>query len=100
MGYSRRIFNFCSSFFDSFTVTVIGPDDSYSGVITSVNIVGEVDSVPVNVPGMTGEDHTGWTSISINITNFGSPITISFALTDVGDTAYSSAVFVDNIHLD
>lgn len=87
-----------TQFDDSFTVNIAGPDDSISVVVTSVNIIGADNSFPIVVPGMTGADHTDWIVKSINIQDLGSPITVSFTVTDVGDEAFNSVVLIDNLN--
>lgn len=89
-----------TEFDDSFTVNIIGPNDSISEVVTSVNQVGTEASIPVNLPGMDDADHTDWTVKSIDIQGLGSPITISFTVTDVGDEVVDSVVLVDDLNFD
>ncbi len=83
---------------DSFTLTISGPNRSYSNVVDSVNIIGTEESVPLSLPILPNAEHTGWKPESIDIQSLGSPITISFSITDVGDTAYDSVLFIDNIN--
>ncbi len=92
-------------FDDTFIVSVSGPTASHSVVVTSVNIVGTTASSPVTLPDayitadstLDDADNTGWVSKSVDISQLGSPISISFSVSDVGDTIYTTIVFIDNI---
>jgi len=91
-----------SEFDDTFVVSVSGSSGLYAELVTSVNIVGAEASVPVDLSslGIYDGDHTGWISKSIPVSALGSPISISFSVSDVGDTAYDTIVFIDNIHFE
>ncbi len=97
-----------SEFDDTFVVAVRGTNGVYSEVVTSVNIVGEVDDVPLTLPeSYTNADFalidagsTGWKTKSINISSLGSPISIAFIVSDVGDNALTTIVFIDNIRFE
>ncbi len=89
-----------------FVVAVRGPSGVHAEVVTSVNIVGNVSPVPIVLPtsytdadpDLSDAGRTGWTTKIIDISSLGgSPITISFSVSDVGDEILSSIVFIDNI---
>jgi hypothetical protein len=90
-----------TKFDDNFTVSVIGPLDSFTGVVTSVNMIGTEASIPISLtsPELQDSDHTDWNIFSVDIENFGSPLTITFTVTDVGDSLYTSVVLLDDIKL-
>lgn len=89
-----------SKYDDVFKVSITGPLASNNEIVTSVNIIGVDDSFPVNFGGLSDADETGWIQKTINISSLGSPITISFTVSDVGDEAYSSVVLIDNINFE
>ncbi len=95
---SEEFDEFVGSVYDDvFTVTVAGPSGSYSDTVTSVNIVGAPASLPLSFYGLNFPDHTTWTKETVSISSLGSPVTITFSVSDVGDTAYTSAVVIDSI---
>jgi hypothetical protein len=83
---------------DVFKVSVSGSSGSYSEPVASVNTIGVDNSFPVNFGGLSGADHTGWLTKTIDISSLGSPIIISFEISDVGDNVVTSAVVIDNIN--
>ncbi|MBM4146098.1 MAG: hypothetical protein FJ240_07460 [Nitrospira sp.] len=83
---------------DVFKVSVSGPLGSFSEVVVSVNIIGRENSYPVNFAGLGGADHTGWLTKTIDISTLGSPIIISFEVSDVGDDEFTSVAVIDNIN--
>lgn len=87
-----------SEFDDVFKISLSGPLGSYSELVTSVNIVGIDNSYPVDFAGLNGPEHTGWLTKTINISSLGSPIIISFELSDVGDLVVTSVAVIDNIN--
>ncbi|MBN2323188.1 MAG: Ig-like domain-containing protein [Spirochaetes bacterium] len=103
-----------SEFDDTFVVAVRGPSGVHSEVVTSVNIVGTVPSVPVSLPaafteadytlasgdGEDGAGRTGWNTKSLDVSSFGSPISIAFIVSDVGDSDWTTIVFIDNIRFE
>lgn len=82
---------------DSFTLTVSGPTGSYSSVVDSVNIIGTAASLSLSLPILSYVEHTGWKEKRIDIHSLGSPITLTFTISDVGDTSYESILFIDDI---
>jgi hypothetical protein len=103
-----------SEFDDTFVVAIRGSSGVYSEVVTSVNVVGVVGTVPVTLPtsfsdadytlapgdGEDGAGRTGWTTKSINISSLGNPISIAFIVSDVGDWDWTTIVFIDNIRFE
>jgi hypothetical protein len=103
-----------SEFDDTFIVAVRGPSGVHSEVVTSVNIVGTVPSIPVSLPaafteadstlaegdGEDGAGRTGWKTKSLDVSSLGSPISISFIVSDVGDDILTTIVFIDNIRFE
>jgi hypothetical protein len=89
-----------SQFDDVFNLSIVGPGGSHSEIVTSVNIVGVDYSYPVNFGGLTDADQTGWIFKTVDISALGSPITISFTVSDVGDEGYTTAVLIDNIYFE
>jgi len=97
-----------STFDDTFTLTLssIGKAPKVIQMAT-VNLVGVSDSTG-SVPFVETLQQTGFqtnnnsscskcVSPKIDITNFQSPITLEFSVSDVGDTGVSSLVLVDNV---
>lgn len=110
-GSSRLLFdwNFASAEFDAFvgqnfddylSVTIAGPAGATSLTLASVNSVGVGGSTPVDLSPLTGFEHTGWQSSTIDITELGSPLTVCFSISDVGDTAVDSAAFIDTLRFE
>jgi len=94
-----------SKFDDVFVIAISGPLGSYATVVNSVNKIGVASSEPINLPNsytlkdstLQDANHTGFLKYEIDISLLGNPIRISFSVSDVGDTIYSSIVFIDNI---
>ena len=91
-----------SEFDDIAVITVYGPLNSYSVVMTSVNVIGTANTQSTGFAGLpdNGDNyagHTGWLSKTYNFPNVGTPAYIIFTVTDVSDHIYSSALAVDNI---
>ena len=90
---------------DTFIVSFSGPDDVYATLVTSVNIIGQDNSFPIgdgdigDIP-VTGVEHTGWITREVALNGVGSPINIIFCVSDVGDAAYDSIVFIDRIRFE
>ncbi|MBI1945267.1 MAG: Ig-like domain-containing protein [Deltaproteobacteria bacterium] len=82
---------------DTFSLDVMGPNGSMSGVVTSVNLVGANASVASDFPLLAGVEHTDWTSESVNVSELGSPIIVTFRVTDIADHYVDSVVLVDNL---
>jgi hypothetical protein len=98
-----------SEFDDTFVVAIRGSSGVHSEVVTSVNIVGMVcDAGLLELPEpFTAADSTlldagstGWKAKSVNISSLGNPISIAFTVSDVGDSAYTTIVFIDNIRFE
>lgn len=100
-------FNFLSAEFDSWvgqtfddvlTVTVSGPTGATSRQLASVNAVGIDASTPTE--GTSSVQETGWQEAQIDVEALGSPLTISFTVSDVGDAAYVSIGLIDAIRFE
>ncbi|MFK7855780.1 MAG: hypothetical protein AB8B79_16770 [Granulosicoccus sp.] len=87
-----------SDFDDSSVISISGPSNTFSAVLTTVNTIGtDGFSVCSGVPGLSNSaGETGWQNRTINIANLGSPIVITFTVTDVADSGFSSILAVDN----
>lgn len=91
-----------SEFDDCAVITIYGPKNSYSVVITSVNIIGTANTQTTGFAGLpdNGDNyagHTGWVSKTYSFPNVGTPAYIIFTVTNVSDHIYSSALAVDDI---
>jgi hypothetical protein len=103
---------------DTFMVAVRGSSGVQSEVVTSVNRVGTVAQIPVTLPPSyiaadielepdtetdptyDGAGRTGWRTKSIDISTLGGgPIYVTFTGSDIGDTFYSTIIFIDNIRV-
>jgi hypothetical protein len=92
-------------FDDTFIVSITGSTSLYATLVTSVNIIGQDDSrsIPVSNTGslsVVDADHTGWIAKEIDISGMGSEINLFFTVSDVGDAAVDSIVFIDNIRFE
>jgi Bacterial Ig-like domain/Putative metal-binding motif/von Willebrand factor type D domain len=94
--FASEEFNADSVYDDVFTLNVSGPEGSLAITLATVNQFSDTSTL-VSVPGMDGEEHTGWQSANIDISALGSPITLSFTVSDVGDAIFTSAAFIDNL---
>lgn len=58
-----------SQYDDNFAIAVVGPLDSFTGLVTSVNIVGIDASIPIifTVSELNGSDHTDWATYNVYI---------------------------------
>ena len=97
-----------SIFDDSAVVSISGPNGSVTNILTTVNLVGvsgntECTGIPQLLTG--GGDgfedsyagQTGWTMEAVNIATLGSPVFITFTVTDVEDDNLSTILAIDNI---
>jgi len=90
---------------DTFVVSFSGPDDVYATLVTSVNIIGQNNSFPIENGDIgdiqvAGAEHTGWITREVALNGVGSPINIISCVSDVGDAAYDSIVFIDRIRFE
>ena len=90
---------------DTFIISMTGSTSLYATLVTSVNIIGQDDSrsIPVSNTGglsVVDADHTGWIAKEIDISDMGSEINLFFTVSDVGDAAVDSIVFIDNIRFE
>ena len=94
-----------SEFDDSSVLSITGPGGSFTEILTTVNIVGtEGNTECLGIPELTGlgdeDDYAGqigWNDRSIDISGLGSPLTITFTVTDVADELVSSILAIDDI---
>ena len=90
-----------SKFDDAAMVTIIGPNGTYSEMITSVNTVGlNNDTIKFSRLPDYGDNyvgHTGWTVKRVNFKNVGSPSFVIFTITDVLDKQLSSVLTIDSL---
>ncbi len=90
-----------SEFDDTALVIIYGPNGVKAFTITSVNIAGKAGNTQVTgLAGLPDEGdeyagHTGWKDYSVTGISVGTPAFVVFVVSDVGDTAYSSALAVD-----
>jgi len=83
-----------SQFDDSAVVSITGPDGN-------TECLG-IESLVLEVDDEFGDDFAGqigWISEAINVSELGSPIFITFSVTDVADDNLSSILAIDNIQL-
>lgn len=90
-----------SSFDDTLTMTIAGPNGTIVKTIESVNQYTAPDctAISLNFGVQDGQGtfwHTGAKTHTEAISSLGSPLTINFTVSDVGDVAYISAFLVDN----
>ncbi len=94
-----------SIFDDSALLMVIGSEKSKVYMISSINIAGyQTNSLPYDaIQGFPDSDvHngiTGWKDFVIKDINIKGPITLTFVLSDVGDSAYSTILFIDDVKI-
>lgn len=112
-GLSRLAFDFVflssefkdfigTEYDDNVTVSISGPSGSVSKTIDSVNAYVDQNKQDalVSNPDAPGGYRTGIQTELLDITAVGSPLTISFTITDVGDDAFTSMVMIDNIRFE
>jgi hypothetical protein len=86
---------------DSFLVMVHGQQGVVFEEVTSVNRIGASGSTEADFPGLIGAEASEWrTHTMTNFNTVGSGATISFFLTDVGNTERTSAVSVDYLRVE
>lgn len=90
-------------FNDLFMVVVVGPTGGVGRIIDSVDLVG-ASAVAGTFPGMPvdsseGTQHSGRKSASLSIASVGTPFTVYFIVSDVGDSIYPTVVMMDNVNL-
>ena len=93
-----------SKYDDNAMVTIYGPQGTHTEIISSVNRVKHNNTRFSNYPKMpdTGDSyagHTGWKRHQIENINVGYPAYITFTITDVGDTRWSSILAIDALEL-
>lgn len=92
-----------SEFDDCAVVTVTGPNGAYTGIITSVNILGFAGNTQcINFAGFPDDGdgyagHTEWKDKTLTFPSVGTPAYVIFTVTDVADEILSSALALDNI---
>lgn len=93
-----------SRYDDKFEFQILDLNDNilYSDVIESVKKSSWFANESINFAGGDRTAfHTGWKDYSVDISKFkGKSIKIKFLVYDVGDSAYDSAVVIDNINAD
>jgi len=92
-----------SQFDDSFVATIVGPNGAYVEVVNTVNLIGTNNTQCLDFPGFpdNGDSYageTGWLSETLNFSQVGSPAYVIFTVTDVGDSAFSSIVALDEVN--
>lgn len=96
-----------SEFDDSAVISVTGPGGNVTNVLTTVNMVGEEGNTECStINGVGGTDdgggdayagQTGWINETVNVSELGSPVFITFTVTDVSDSNLTSVLAIDNI---
>ncbi len=89
-----------SEFDDTLTMTFSGPNGTIIETIETVNTYQISDCIPLTSNLDNDLYHTGAKTKQVDISGLGSPITISFAVSDVGDQALISAFLVDNFRFE
>ncbi len=104
---SSEFDDFCGSDFDdTFLLVVSGPDGALARVVDSVNLVcDDRRQKAASFPSMPDDGdnvYKGTRSAkeSVNLDDIGSPFSVSFVVTDVGDDAYTTVVAVDDVRHD
>ncbi|HYJ09738.1 MAG TPA: hypothetical protein VEX18_12035 [Polyangiaceae bacterium] len=101
---SSEFDDFCNSNYDDTLIAVLaGPNGAVASVVNSVNRVCEqnshVDGTFPGLPDSGDEVYKETSKLAFTLEgDIGSPVVLSFVVTDVGDDAYSSLVGIDNIH--
>lgn len=103
---SSEFNDYCGSRFDDTLMMVAsGPDGMVARVVESVNIVCREDrQVRADFPGLPDDGDETYkgtepTAVEVDLAAVGSPFSVSFLVTDVGDTILTSVVGVDGITL-
>jgi len=86
-------------------VSITGPNGNITNILTTVNLVGiegntECVGIDALVNGFLQDafaGETGWINETINVSALGSPLFITFTVTDVEDTILPSILTIDNI---
>jgi hypothetical protein len=94
-----------SEYDDTLAISVSGPLGSKTELINSVNLADQASLIEITLPQVIVDKddtlsdtyHTGQLTYSIDISSFGTPITFSFTVSDVGDANFSSIVLIDSI---
>lgn len=120
---SEEAFQGAFTYDDTFTLFISGPNGAVSYLVSSVNLVGDTSPSVVSFLGFSnsgygGPAHTGWQKTSgsdwvcptsghtyncaimnpeIDISALGSPLNVTFTVSDVADTSFTSIVTIDNI---
>ncbi len=89
-----------SDYDDTASVSINGPNDSVSRIIDSVNEYSGAESSLVEISVNPDGYRSGIQVESIDIASLGSPLTISFTITDIGDDVLDSMLMVDNIRFE
>jgi len=105
-------YNFVSSEFDqyvgtryddAFLMVLSGPRGMTAHMVTSVNQVGKENSVAMSFPGMPEANelppqHTDWRKFAIDA-DVGRPACLTFVVTDVGDSRFTSVVALGTLRV-
>src|SRR5690606_23786338 len=106
---------------DTFTVSISGPLGAVTYLVASVNMAGAslppvISFAGFDVDQYGGPRHTGWRqpdasawdcleanacqllTPSLDISTLGSPLSITFTVSDVNDDQFTTIVTLDNIH--
>jgi len=91
-----------SIFDDSSVISVTGPNGTITDILATVNTVGSSGNIECagtptieSFNGYVGQ--TGWTNRTVNVSNLGSPLFITFTVTDVEDSLLTTVLGIDNI---
>ncbi|MGE4453300.1 MAG: Ig-like domain-containing protein [Sphaerochaeta sp.] len=89
-----------SQYDDTLTMTFSGPNSTIVETIETINSYQSTDCIQLISTLNNDLYHTGGKTKQVDISTLGSPITISFAVSDVGDQSYLSALLVDNFRFE
>lgn len=93
-----------SNFDDTLTMSVSGPNGTIVQTIESINQYTVSDCIAISLAfggeGNGSVYHTGAKTKRVDISTLGSPITVSFTISDVGDASVLSAFLVDNFRFE
>ena len=81
---------------DNATITITGPNGTVTETIGSVNLFGAQTTATTDFT-LSGAYMTGWKSYTKSGLNVGSPVYVTLTISDIGDTALTSVLLVDDI---
>ena len=100
MFISEEFDEYVGSSFDDFLLVVVsGPKGAVVAEMASVNGIGAAASTPGSYSGLSGAEQSALLQGSLDISQVGRPMTITFLISDVADASLTSVGMIDNISL-